>query len=60
MSAAVTATTRRRALGLAAAGFAVVTHAHPASAQLDRFLKGLTGGGLSDAKIGSGLKVFSK
>ena len=28
----------------------------PAEAQLDRFLKGLGGSGLSDAKIGSGLK----
>ena len=48
--------TRRQALGLAAAGIAVLAHADPAAAQLDRFLKGLTGGGLSDAKIGSGLK----
>jgi hypothetical protein len=47
---------RRQALRLVAAGIAVLAHADPASAQLDRFLKGLTGGGLSDAKIGSGLK----
>lgn len=40
----------------AAVVVAVVGLAAPAEAQLDRFFKGLGGSGLSDAKIGSGLK----
>ena len=48
----------RRALGLLAIVATVLVTVSPASAQLDRFLRGLGGPGssLSDAKIGSGLK----
>lgn len=54
--AVTAATSRRAALGaLGALGLALAGGA-PAEAQLDRFFKGLTGSGLSDAKIGSGLK----
>jgi hypothetical protein len=48
----------RRALPLLALLATVLVTASPAAAQLDRFLRGLggSGSGLSDAKIGSGLK----
>ena len=48
---------RRAWLAAVAAGPALAVCGTPAEAQLDRFFKGLGGGsGLSDAKIGSGLK----
>jgi hypothetical protein len=50
---------RRAWLAAVAAGPAMAAFAAPAEAQLDRLFKGLGGGagsGLSDAKIGSGLK----
>lgn len=47
---------RRAWLAAVAAGPALAVCGTPAEAQLDRLFKGLGGGGLSDAKIGSGLK----